>query len=166
MKSDSLEIVGVGPLGELETPRLHPSAHLDGKVVVVVEVGARSGAHMPVDIGQRLDEKSQRPAGSEYALWRKKRAVFAGEPVTALVVHIQKVEEVDECESGVPQRSGRLGTALGSAAWADVDGVDQRGPVVEAAQFEDAVAKVVFVVTPPVTSHAANCSSWISVAEI
>ena len=108
---------------------------------------------MPVDIGQRLDEKCQRPAGTEYALWRKKRAVFAGEPVTALVVHIQKVEEVDECESGVPQRSGRLGTALGSAAWADVDGVDQRWPVVESAQFDDAVAKVVFVVAPPVTSH-------------
>ena len=73
--------------------------------------------------------------------------------MTALVVHVQKVEEVDEFEAGTPQRSGRLGTELGSAAWANVDGIDQRWPVVEAAQFDDAVTKVVFAVAPPVTSH-------------
>ena len=64
-----------------------------------------------------------------------------------------KVEEVDEFEADAPRRGGRLGMVLGRPAWANVDGVDQRWPVVEAAQFDDAVAKMVFVVAPPVTSH-------------
>ena len=38
-----LEIVRSGSLGDLEALRLHPSAHLGGKVIVMVQVGARSG---------------------------------------------------------------------------------------------------------------------------
>ena len=87
---------------------------------------------MPVDIGQRLNQKSQRSTGTEDALWRKECAAFVGESMAALVMHVQKVEEVDEVEIGIPQLTGALRPGFGGAARASIDCGDQRRPVIMA----------------------------------
>ena len=112
-----------------------------------------SGSRCPA-CGWTLEDRRNWPRVQRNGRWEMLWTLSVhNNSMGSVPIRSPKVEEVDEFEADAPRRGGRLGMVLGRPAWANVDGVDQRWPVVEAAQFDDAVAKMVFVVAPPVTSH-------------
>ena len=96
---------------------------------------------MPIYVEQRLQQHHQGVARAQNALRCQELAGMRRESMAALDVHIQDVEQIRHLEIAFR----RIRT--------DVDDGFQGLPVVERAQFDDAVSKVVVIGGFPVAAH-------------